>query len=101
MNFLYPWQYEATRFGQKNPDENFIYTAPTSGGKTMVAEMLAITRLKEKFGRIIYVVPYVSLVTEKTAYFRKILSSRLLPKEDCYKVNGYQGNNVFYFLYRY
>lgn len=66
----------------------------------MVAEMLAITRLKEKFGRIIYIVPYVSLVTEKTAYFHKILSSRLLPKEDCYKVNGYQGNNV-YLLYIY
>lgn len=99
VNFLYPWQYHAIIFGKENSNENFIYTAPTSGGKTMVAELLAITRLKEKFGRIIYIVPYVSLVTEKTSYFRKLLSSKLLPKEDVYKVNGYQGKNVFYYIY--
>lgn len=52
---------------------NLIYSAPTSGGKTLVAEILMYRRLcKTKKGTILFVVPFKSLCDEKAAYFTSL-----------------------------
>ena len=44
-----------------------VYTAPTSGGKTLVAEMLMLHRLEEggAHAKAVFVVPYKAIVDEK------------------------------------
>lgn len=47
---------------------SLIYSAPTSGGKTLVAEILMLQRLaasQDRNGVIFFVVPFVALVEEK------------------------------------
>lgn len=51
---------------------NLVYSAPTSGGKTLVAEILMLRRLGLIGGTIFFVVPFVALVEEKTEYFRQV-----------------------------
>lgn len=50
---------------------NLIYSAPTSGGKTMVAELLMLRRLATRPGTILFVVPFVALAEEKAESFRE------------------------------
>ena len=40
---MYPWQAAALECGEAG--NNLVYCAPTSGGKTLVAELLMIKRL--------------------------------------------------------
>ena len=42
---LYPWQAAALECGADG--SNLVYCAPTSGGKTLVAEVLMIRQLRE------------------------------------------------------
>ena len=52
-----------------------MYTAPTSGGKTLVAEMLMLHRLEEggAHAKAVFVVPYKAIVDEKVRYFERVL----------------------------
>eukprot|EP00597_Dinobryon_sp_UTEXLB2267_P007382 CAMPEP_0170093870 /NCGR_PEP_ID=MMETSP0019_2-20121128/26816_1 /TAXON_ID=98059 /ORGANISM="Dinobryon sp., Strain UTEXLB2267" /LENGTH=373 /DNA_ID=CAMNT_0010314889 /DNA_START=90 /DNA_END=1208 /DNA_ORIENTATION=- len=51
-------------------ETNLIYSAPTSGGKTLVAEILMLKRLAERKGTVFFVVPFVALAEEKLAYLQ-------------------------------
>ena len=62
---LYRWQVEALGTGSVLGGESLVYTAPTSGGKTMVAEILMLRSLLTKKRKAIMVLPYVSIVSEK------------------------------------
>ena len=62
---LYRWQVEALCTGSAQEGESLIYTAPTSGGKTMVAEILMLRSYLRNKRKAIMVLPYVSIVSEK------------------------------------
>ena len=72
-------------------NKNLIYTAPTSGGKTLVSEILMLHSLakSEKNSSVIfYVVPFISLVEEKSSYLRKIWSDLRIG------IKTFHGDNV-------
>lgn len=66
INKLYEWQIECLNKAIAT-EKNFIYTSPTSGGKTLVAEIYMFREIVMKKKNCILVVPYVSIVHEKVA----------------------------------
>eukprot|EP00606_Chrysophyceae_sp_TOSAG23-5_P000769 GSChrysophyteH2.ASY1.ANO1.1345.1 assembled CDS len=70
---LFDWQVECL---VKHPQallqgQNLIYSAPTSGGKTLVSEILMLWRIAQNKGTTcLYIVPFVALAEEKAKYFQ-------------------------------
>ncbi|XP_061553995.1 helicase POLQ-like [Phycodurus eques] len=62
---LYAWQETCLRLDCVSERKNLIYTLPTGGGKTLVAELLMIRELLCGKRNCIFVLPYVALVQEK------------------------------------
>ena len=73
---LFEWQVHCLTAGGCSAlrGGSLVYSAPTSGGKTMVAELLMLRRLALRTrggrGTIFFVVPFVSLAEEKAQHFR-------------------------------
>jgi replicative superfamily II helicase len=52
---------------------NLIYSAPTSGGKTLVSEILMLRKIGlSTGGTIFFIVPFVALAEEKAEYLRNV-----------------------------
>eukprot|EP00808_Paulinella_micropora_P006044 g7656.t1 len=86
---LFQWQLDClSQSGVTHGGGNLIYSAPTSGGKTLVAEVLLIRQLIADPKRmVIFVVPYVSLAIEKT----RDLQRKLAPLG--FVVQGFHGQS--------
>jgi len=52
--------------------KNLIYFAPTSGGKSMVSEVLMLRAILGFKKRAMYILPLVSIVMEKEQYLTRI-----------------------------
>ncbi|KAI4149837.1 MAG: hypothetical protein LQ341_001231 [Variospora aurantia] len=72
---IYPWQSSCLLGrGLLTGEKNLIYTAPTGGGKSLVADILMLKRvLGSSHAKAILVLPYVALVQEKVNWLRKAI----------------------------
>ncbi|CAF9908910.1 MAG: hypothetical protein ALECFALPRED_005166 [Alectoria fallacina] len=75
INSIYPWQSSCLLGrGLLNGQKNLVYTAPTGGGKSLVADVLMLKRIIENpTKKAILVLPYVALVQEKLKWLRKVV----------------------------
>jgi len=67
---LRPAQEKAIKKGLLK-DKNLLVCTPTASGKTLIAEMAAISSIIEQKGKAIYIVPLKALATEKFKDFKK------------------------------
>ncbi|CAD6445724.1 8e2f2837-c574-4635-9aec-9dd9add3c1ca [Sclerotinia trifoliorum] len=72
---IYPWQSECLlRSGALAGERNLVYTAPTGGGKSLVADVLMLKKIiQNPEKKALLVLPYVALVQEKLRWLRKIV----------------------------
>lgn len=73
INSIYPWQ-SCCLLGRGllAGEQNLVYSAPTGGGKSLIADVLMLKQVIEKPTRkAILVLPYVALVQEKLRWLRK------------------------------
>jgi len=75
INRIYSWQSSCLLGrGILNGEKNLVYTAPTGGGKSLVADVLMLKRVVEDPSKkAILVLPYVALVQEKLKWLRKVV----------------------------
>ncbi|XP_018006443.1 DNA polymerase theta [Hyalella azteca] len=71
---LFEWQHQCLQLPDVLQGRNLVYSAPTSAGKTLVAELLLLKRVLETKKKAIFIVPFVSMAKEKTNYLQRVLS---------------------------
>ncbi|CAL4128413.1 unnamed protein product, partial [Meganyctiphanes norvegica] len=69
---MFPWQTECLGLPGVLSGKNLVYSAPTSAGKTLVAELLLLKRVLETGRKGIFILPFVSVAREKMYYLQKM-----------------------------
>ena len=88
---LYEWQVSCLSAVLKNPEAsttNLVYTAPTSSGKSLVAEILMLKNVIGTSKKAFYILPFISIVDEKVDFLSKLCSSLQL------RVEGFYANQM-------
>ncbi|XP_072765089.1 DNA polymerase theta isoform X1 [Anoplolepis gracilipes] len=89
VDCMFTWQMECLSNDQVMQErKNLVYSAPTSAGKTLVAEILLIKTILERKKKVIFILPFVSVVREKMYYFQDLLSDIGI------RVEGFMGGSV-------
>uniref|UniRef100_A0A663LMJ0 DNA polymerase theta n=1 Tax=Athene cunicularia TaxID=194338 RepID=A0A663LMJ0_ATHCN len=83
---MFEWQAECLMLGQVLEGKNLVYSAPTSAGKTLVAELLILKRVLETRKKALLILPFVSVAKEKKRYLQALF------QEAYVRVEGYMGS---------
>ncbi|BES88139.1 DNA polymerase theta [Nesidiocoris tenuis] len=73
LTSMFPWQLECLMSSNVLDGGNLVYSAPTSAGKTLVAEIITLQTVLERKKKVIIILPFVSVVREKMLYFKDLL----------------------------
>ncbi|XP_055341716.1 DNA polymerase theta-like [Paramacrobiotus metropolitanus] len=86
---MFPWQASCLSIGAGRAlnGGNLVFSAPTSAGKTLVAEILLLKRVVETKRKGLLVLPFVALAQEKLTGLQRLLKGSGL------RVGGYIGNS--------
>lgn len=84
---MFPWQVECLCCPRVLNGGNLVYSAPTSAGKTLVSEIVCIKTILERRKKVLFVLPFVSVVREKMFYFQEIFRGSKV------RVDGYMGGH--------
>ncbi|CAN8099124.1 unnamed protein product [Discula destructiva] len=73
---IYPWQKQCLLGpGLLKGEKNLVYSAPTGGGKSLVADVLMLKRvLEDRQAKALLVLPYIALVQEKVRWLRNVVN---------------------------
>ena len=85
---LLNWQDECLQL-LKDSDQSLIFSAPTSAGKTMVAEMVIQKVVLKRKEKALFIVPMIATGEEKLTDFNNLFSR--LGSRERIKVEGYLG----------
>ncbi|XP_054019304.1 DNA polymerase theta [Dryobates pubescens] len=83
---MFEWQAECLMLGRVLEGKNLVYSAPTSAGKTLVAELLILKRVLETRKKALLILPFVSVAKEKKCYLQALF------QEVDVRVEGYMGS---------
>ena len=83
---MFEWQAKCLMLPGVLSGDNLVYSAPTSAGKTLIAELLALKCVLESNKKVIIILPFVSIAHEKSNYLRQIFEPVGV------KVGGFMGN---------
>lgn len=83
---MFEWQAECLQLPTVLTGGNIVYSAPTSAGKTLVAELLALKCVLEARKKVLIILPFVSIAHEKLSYLQGILEPQGV------RVGGFMGN---------
>lgn len=83
---MFEWQAECLQLGDVLSGGNLVFSAPTSAGKTLVAELLALKCVLEAKKKVIIILPFVSIAHEKASYLQAIFEPQGV------RVGGFMGN---------
>ncbi|XP_036322893.1 DNA polymerase theta isoform X2 [Rhagoletis pomonella] len=83
---MFDWQIECL----SNPKVlfehcNLVYSAPTSAGKSLVSEILLLKTVLERGKKVLFILPFISVVREKMTYLQDLLTVA------GYRVEGFFG----------
>ena len=84
---MYKWQAECLMLPGVLQGGNLVFSAPTSAGKTFIAELLALKCVLETKKKVVIILPFVSIAHEKANYLQSIFEPNGV------KVGGFMGNH--------
>ncbi|XP_048577953.1 DNA polymerase theta isoform X3 [Nematostella vectensis] len=87
ITHMFQWQADCLCTGNVLQGGNLVYSAPTSAGKTMVAELLMLKRVLETKRKALLILPFVSVAREKMFYLQRLF------QESGVRVEGFMGSH--------
>ena len=85
---MFEWQAECLMLPGILSGRNLVCSAPTSAGKTLIAELLALKCVLELQKKVLIILPFVSIAHEKSNYLQQVFEPAGV------KVGGFMGSQA-------